>query len=301
MATIGVRLSDMVGDTSSLLSSKGVMLLLLASGWGCSLAVDAARDQCSTDLDCRVRGLQFEAAVCIDNICQGDPKWSCVDAVEAQAPQEAREATLEVYDIYEQTRPVAGVHASLHTLLDYDLANPISSGDTDADGKVTLRVPDTFVGFVYLEADALIEPAIFYPDLPLPSDAGLGRALVGGPGADDGVVRLIGETPVAGRGSLFLQLKDCAGGGGGGATLRFDNNMAGSRIYYVSAGLPSAQVTQFDESGVAGVANANPGLFNINVIYDDKTVSSKSVLVRPEVLTVTTLLPGRTVLVPTGE
>lgn len=122
---------------------------------------------------------------------------------------------------------------------------------------------------------------------------------MGAPGADDGVVRLIGETPIAGRGSLFLQLRDCVGGSGGGATLRFDNNMAGSRVYYVSAGLPSAQVTQFDGSGVAGVANANPGLFNINAVAGDQTVSSKSVLVLPEVLTVTTLRPGRIILVPT--
>lgn len=198
--------------------SGSLLLILLApSVWGCSLVVDSSREQCVTNFDCRERGLAFEEAMCVDNLCQVDPKWSCVGSVtDPPQPQEARDATLEVFDIYERTRPFPGVHASLHALLDENLANPLSAGDTDADGKVTLSIPAMFDGFVYLAAEGMVEPALFYPDLPLAPEAGLGRALIGGIGADDGVVRLVGEMPLEGRGSLFLELQDCAGGGGAG-------------------------------------------------------------------------------------
>jgi len=275
-----------------------LVLFALPSALGCSLVVDSDRPQCESTFECRERGTSFATSLCIEGLCQADPQWACVESFELPPAQEATQATLEVFDIYEQSRPLAGVHASLHTLLDFNLANPISEGDTDADGKVTLSVPEAFSGFVHISAEGVVEPALFYPDLPLPPGAPLGRALIGAPGTDDAFLGVLGETPQAGRGGLFLQARDCTGAGAAGASLRFDNNMAGSRIYYVSAGLPSVLATAFDGSGVGGVANANPGTFNINLVAGGETVSSKSVLVLPDTLTVTTLLPGSIVLTP---
>lgn len=278
-----------------------LMLLIVAGGTGCSLVLDPSKEQCATTFDCRDRGVNFSEAVCVDHLCESDPQWSCVDTFVPPPPQEERDAMLQVSDIFEQSRGVPGVHATLHTLLDFDLANPVDEGDTDAAGQITLHLPQGFVGFVALSAEGMIEPSLFYPDLPIAAADQLGLALVGAPGADDGLLRLLGETPVPERGGLFLQLRDCAGGGGAGAALRFDNNMAGSRVYYVASGLPSAQVSEFDDSGVGGVANGNPGLFSINVLVEGKTVSAKSVIVRPDTLTVTTMRPGSVILAQTGQ
>lgn len=52
------------------------MVVLVVSGVGCSLVVDPTREQCATDFDCRARGVAFEEAVCVDDVCQvGGPSW----------------------------------------------------------------------------------------------------------------------------------------------------------------------------------------------------------------------------------
>src|SRR5688572_7893563 len=61
--------------------ARGLRLIALAASLSssCSVLVEQDRVQCSVDADCADRGLA--GAVCVDSICQPEPKWGCLGSV----------------------------------------------------------------------------------------------------------------------------------------------------------------------------------------------------------------------------
>ncbi|HWO15054.1 MAG TPA: hypothetical protein VNN80_36375 [Polyangiaceae bacterium] len=281
-------------DNMSLTAGLARALALAAATTlpGCSLVVDAEREQCSTDLDCRVRGAAFAEALCIDSLCQADPTWACVDSLSTPPEQAPVEASLSLVSFFDRS-PIPGVHATLFSGLDLELRSPLDTADTDAEGRATLSVPANFEGLVRLDADGVIEPTLYYPTLPVSAATGLGQVFAGTPGGSANLAGLIGAVPQAERGIALVTLQDCNAGGGAGATLVFSGETQGSTPFYAFNGLASSSARAFDQTGQAGIVNLRPGVVGIEARWGDKTVSSASVLVRADHATLVTLLPGR--------
>lgn len=262
----------------------------LSGALGCSLAVDAQREQCATNLDCQLRGPAFAEALCIENLCQTDPTWACVDAAQAQE-QQAVDASLTAVNLLNGD-PFVGVHATLYSALDFELDTPLDTADTDAEGKATLSVPAGMDVFVSLEADGVIERGLFYPPPPITAEAGFGSMYAGTPGASGGLVGLIGAVPQAGRGIALTVIRDCVGSGGEGATIVYTGETQGSTPFYSLNGIASSSARALDASGQAGIVNVRPGVVGVEVHSGDTIVSTTSVLVRADSVTQVTLLPG---------
>lgn len=264
---------------------------LLSGLLGCSVLVDSSREQCSTNLDCQIRGLEFAQAFCIDNLCEVDPTWACVDSASVPV-QTATQAALQVTNLLDQT-PFVGVRVSLYAALDISLGSPLSSANTDGEGKALLRVPAEFDGFALVEQADVIEPAIFYPTLPITEESGLGVVYAGKPGSSAGLVSLLGQVPQTGRGIALMGVRDCNSTGGNGASFEFQGETQGSTPFYAFNGVASSSARALDKTGQAGIVNVRPGVIGMELQWGDKTVSSASVLVRADTVTQLMLLPGR--------
>jgi hypothetical protein len=270
----------------------GLTLACLSGALGCSLVVDAQREQCSTNLDCQIRGPAFAEAMCVENLCQTDPTWACADSAET-LEQQAVEAPLSVVNLLNGAA-YAGVHATLYSALDFDLETPLDTADTDAEGKATLSVPAGLDVFVALEAEGVIENGLFYPPPPITAESGFGQLYAGPPGASGGLINLIGAVPQAGRGIALTVIRDCVGTGGPGATIVYTGETQGSTPFYSFNGIASSSARALDATGQAGIVNLRPGVVGVEVRSGDKLVSTTSVLVRAESVTQVTLLPGMT-------
>ncbi|MEY4544845.1 MAG: hypothetical protein RL685_1040 [Pseudomonadota bacterium] len=285
----------MMSTRATTLGGRFSSIALMGGLWvatGCSLMVDTSQQQCATNLDCQIRGIEFAEAMCVENLCQTDPTWACTAAAEVPPAQTAVNATLQVSKLLDRT-PAPGVRATLYSAFDFQLSNPVGAGDTDADGKVSLAVPDGFNGFIYMTAEGVIEPTILYPTLPVSESAGFGPAFVGAPGDTSFLVNLLGATPQPERGTVLMSARDCQGSGGPGAKFDFEGDMGGSQVFYAFNGLASTTATSLDETGQAGIVNVKPGVVGLDLHARDKSVSSMSVYVRSDTVTWATLLPGR--------
>lgn len=263
----------------------------LSGLFSCSVLVDSSREQCSTNLDCQIRGLEFAQAFCIDHVCQVDPTWACVDSVSVPA-QTATHTSLQVTNLLDQT-PYTGVHVSLYAALDISLSTPLSSADTDSEGKAALSVPADFDGFALVEQADVIEAAIFYPVLPVTEGSSLGVVYAGRVGSSAGLVSLLGQVPQSGRGIALVGVRDCNSTGGNGASFEFQGETQGSTPFYAFNGVASSSARSLDKTGQAGIVNVKPGVIGLDLQSGDKTVSSASVLIREDTVTQVTLLPGR--------
>ncbi|HTV24502.1 MAG TPA: hypothetical protein VMG12_37685 [Polyangiaceae bacterium] len=268
------------------------LAVLIGTAGGCSLVVDGSTKQCSTTLDCQVRGLDFAEARCIDNLCQPDPTWSCVDGLEAPPAQTAVSAGIQVTNLLDQSG-FADVHATLYASLDITLSTPVADAYTGEDGRAQLSVPAGFDGFVMLENVDLIEPVVFYPNLPVTAQTGLGQVFAARPGGSAGLINLIGEVPQAGRGLALMAVQDCNDTGGNGASFQFEGEVQGSTPFYAFNGVASSSARTLDTTGQGGIVNVRPGVIGVDLRWGDKTVSSASVLIRADTVTQFTMLPGR--------
>jgi len=280
------------GRSAQRLGRLALTLASLSGALGCSLVVDAQREQCSTDLDCQLRGPTFAEAMCVENLCQTDPTWACADSVQT-GEQQAVEAPLTVVNLLNGT-PFAGVHATLYSALDFNLDTPLDAADTDAQGKATLSVPAGGEVFVALEGEGVIESGLFYPPPPITAETGFGQLYAGTPGASGGLIGLIGAVPQAGRGIALTVIRDCVGSGGAGATIVYTGETQGSTPFYSLNGIASSSARALDASGQAGIVNLRPGVVGVEIRSGDTLVSTTSVLVRAESVTQVTLLPGMT-------
>ena len=281
------------GPLPQRLASRALSIASLSSALGCSLVVDAQREQCSTNVDCQQRGPAFADALCVENMCQADPVWACLGSVEEPLAQEAVEASLRTLSFIDGSG-IPGIHARLYSAVDFALLTPLDAADTDSEGNATLSVPAGFAGFILLEAEGVIESSIVYATSPITTTEGFGAIYAGPPGASGNLVSLIGAVPQAGRGIALVSALGCDSGGGTGATLAFSGETQGSTPFYAFNGVASSSATKLDGTGQAGIVNVRPGVIGIETRWKEEAVSSASVLIRADTVTQVTLLPGRT-------
>jgi hypothetical protein len=126
---------------------------------GCSVIVDASREQCSSTSDCVARGPAFARSACIDSLCQ-EPvgPWRCLtNPVEPALPTTSTvRASLQVCDSLRGcSSSLTQLTARLCAKLDPGCSNPILANISNDNGVFEFDAPTGMAGFDgYLEVSA---------------------------------------------------------------------------------------------------------------------------------------------------
>jgi hypothetical protein len=260
------------------LQCLGLALLCLQAHVGCSLIVDADTKQCSTDKDCKERGVGFAGGVCIKSICQRDPQWACVENVSTTSAQASLNATFSVLSMI-SFGPMPGVHGAVCGNLDLACQRPLGEADSDADGNLTLPLPQSFSGYIKLESEGT-EPMLFFPRLPIKNGDEPQLVFLSPKGAMKDLAGLLGDNVDETRGFAVMLFSDCQEKFAAGITMEIMGATAGSHLYYSFNGSPSSTATSTDETGMVGVLNAIPGTLGVRFKRGEETLTETSVLVR---------------------
>lgn len=261
---------------------------------GCSVVVDADRNQCSTDADCAGRGGEFSSSVCVESLCQPSISWACLGAPAAPAVSEAQfQVSFLVRDSVTQ-RPKTGIGVRLCRKLDVECSDALSSlVAVDDQGNATFQVAAGFEGYARFEgADVL--PGMYFFNPPVAGDTLNIPITLSSPNTAAALAALTGATLESGRGIVLLSVVDCTGSPASGIALSSSIEDGRAKTFYAQQGFPSAMATMTDVSGYGGVVNANPGTTTFSAILAEsgQKLNEMTVLVQPGTQTMTTLVPN---------
>jgi hypothetical protein len=268
-------------------------LVLLACA-SCSALVDHGRQQCNTNDDCQQRGGSFANSTCVDNVCEADPKWSCVGQL-SWPPAESRKfnVTIHIRDlITEDATP--NVTARLCRKVDTMCAQPVPGEFTgNSLGDLLLRVDGGFDGYVEIKApDKMPGLYFFYP--PVAEDREIPFVPLFHPAILNQFAMLGMKTTLPDRGHVILITYNCLHSPAEGVRLVSANADDKSSTFYVNKGLPNLAATETDSSGRAGFINLPAGSANVasELVSDGRQIAYVSVLVRPSAITYLSLVPS---------
>jgi len=187
-----------------------------------------------------------------------DPKWGCLDAMEAPRAVALRPTvsfSLHLYDPTSQATP-PGSSVRACNRFDLDCAAPVDGPAEPAqDGLIHLTLPQGFAGFLEVTSPAII-PALYFFSPALESDRqdefivvgfDTARAL-----ASSGSINLDPEL-----GMIAVRTMDCTGELSGG--VEFSNKKGGVPFAFVD-GLPVVGYVVSSSDGIGGFVNVPPGL-----------------------------------------
>jgi hypothetical protein len=233
--------------------------------------------------------------------CRIGRNWTCVNnVVWPQTDGGAQQATLTINNQFVPNAliapPVPGVAASACGLTDDSCATPLSTGTSDDAGVVVL--PNLGPGFVlgfqgYFQMTAPgYVPNVYYLSFPVSQlNAQLVVSMMP-QAALTSALSAANVTPIAGRGTVWVQVADCLLLPGTDVVVKADGLDASNVVYY-AGGSPSLTATSTDISGWAFLYNVSPGTLTLHAIPNDTGVeSSKATLhVRADTMSAVTLLP----------
>jgi hypothetical protein len=271
----------------------GVLALVVVSTGSCSLLVDADRQQCNVDMDCRADPANA-GAVCVEGVCQPNPTWACLSSVMAPPPAEPRPAriTMQLRDLVTE-QVLVGATARVCRKLDYDCAQPMASGLVgDSNGDLVVETTVGFDGYVEVKArDRMAGIYFFYP--PVTGD----RVIPNVP-----LIREIDLMQFAGlagkglvdmRGHVMLGAYDCLGRAAEGVSLWSDDGDAQTTPFYSVGKVPSITAPGTDASGRGGIINLKAGPVSVTGrIGDGRLVGTIGLFVRPRSITYTAMFPA---------
>jgi hypothetical protein len=287
------------GDMGSVTWFQGQSRRLLAfaclASASCSVLIDKDRVQCKVDSDCRDRGPEYAGSVCsAESVCLPDPVWGCLGSVVFPKPSGGPYTLIiHVRDLVNQM-PIAGVTARVCERPDPMCTSP-QSGDIPAtpmgdlqiplragfDGFLELRAPNRMPGlyFVYPPVDANRE----IPLVPM-LDAALVEALI----------KMNDKELIPGRGHMLLGAYDCRRMPAAGITLSTPDSDEMTSSYYVLNNLPKIGAEATDASGRGGFINLKEGVVEITAKLgsDSRKIATLSLLVRPGMMTFTSIVPS---------
>jgi hypothetical protein len=259
---------------------------------GCSAIVQPDRVQCSTTLDCTSRGDEFRNSICLNQVCQAPGPWSCLGSVTwptGTAPEVT--VSLNLIDLTNK-QPVAAVSARLCNKLDSTCATPLVSGVTsDSAGRVAMRAPQGFDGYVELTGAGIMRGSFFvYP--PLTVDRDVAALPVLRMEALSVFAGMAGGALMADRGHIIVRAYNCLGQPADGVKFSSADADAQSAAFYMIKGVPLISHTETDSSGSGGLLNLRAG----SVTLTGQTTSGASlgtlaVLTRAGELTYTSMVP----------
>jgi hypothetical protein len=288
-----------------------VALALLAA---CSLILDTAAEQCSTDADCTNRGPKFAGTRCSNKVCVADeggvtdsggdafdPQWGCLGRVKAPTfPKPMVNVSVPLVDLVTQM-PVTKIDAKVCSKTDVSCAMPIGPvSNPSAQGILTFTLPAGFDGYVDMKSTMVSDaglpaylPSLVFFNPPLSDDIIYLTIPLVSPQALGLLAAQFGNTIDMTLGGPFAAINDCQGKPAAGASIAIDKDTDASRTFYFVNGLPTESATQTDKTGYSGFINIPTGIRNMSGFVADggALIGKVSVLVRPSTLTYTVLPP----------
>ena len=264
---------------------------------GCSLAIDADRQQCAADSDCRdngVPGTCTSAGICsvepltgaggasgsggggggggktVPNTPTND--WSCVGkpppTTEGVGPFTVKMRASNILG----TTGIPGATAKVCLLIDVECTRPSATVVADSDGYFTLLLAKNFTGFVWVtpppgvpETDAVSPSLYFFNRQPHADIIEAPIAVqMATPQLIGQLTASLGASQVEGNGISLNNIFDCAGKAAEGVIFKRavkDGEMLSEEttIYYAKGSIPSKEEKATTSSGYGGVVNAPPG------------------------------------------
>jgi hypothetical protein len=259
----------------------------------CSVLAEADRHQCESTADCAALSGGVGDLMCIDNVCQDNPAWSCLNRPAPPPVPLSGTAVVEitVRGLIDEA-PLPQATARLCRRLDLDCAQPISPRFAPTpDGIFALQVELGFDGYVEILApERLPGLYVFYP--PVTANRSIPYLPLLRPAELAQFAALGGRPVVEGRGHVMLGAYDCLAQAATGVRLSSTDADQRTSPFYVVSKLPSLTALGTDISGQGGLINLRPGPTTVTgALGDGRQIGTLSVVVRPGSITYTTLVP----------
>jgi hypothetical protein len=249
--------------------------------------------QCSTTNDCIARGAESWNTRCKEHLCTPSEEWGCVlpdqPPPEGQITTKTYNLSLQVADMLSQV-PVPDVTAQLCLIRDLACASPVGKAVvSDAKGRLALKVPGAFDGYVQLVAEDRV-PGLYFPptvtedrdDPPIAlakaEDLAPFGAIFGGFKPD--------------RGTVMVSVADCAGMPAEGVSFESASADKVAATWYSENNLPIGTVAT-DQTGFGGFFNMPAGVATIWVVSKETKhlIGSIGLFVNPGALSYGRFVP----------
>lgn len=295
MAGITIRESagEQQGRVRSGSACTACALAVLAAAFSvfsCSLTVDSDRPQCQSDADCASRGAAFADARCVDSLCVGDPRWACMEREVTGTPTGSFSVGMQVTDLVSHAA-IAGLRADLCRKVDVVCADPVTTVDSDAEGKLTFdQVEANFSGYVSLSAEGIV-PTLYFFNPPIASNLEVPSLSLSTPQSRTALLGQLGADTT--RGDLLFNVVDCDGKPASGVTFTLSPADTGSIPFYLSSGLPTRNATATDATGYGGFVNVPAGTVTIRALdaKSQRVIQTLTVVVRDGAATWSKVVP----------
>ncbi|MEO7327336.1 MAG: hypothetical protein ABI193_02075 [Minicystis sp.] len=242
------------------LTGPALATVLFASS-GCSLALQVAEAQCSTDADCEARGGDFVGTICLEQVCQTkpvpvDPKWGCIGSVEPAKAGGMDTITLQLIDLI-TSKPAKGITVKHCNKYDPMCAAPLGMPVPDAMGFVSETIPSDVETYLEVNsADGSYMPSIVFMDH-VAADKNQDIQLVS-PAIAMGLGTTAGVTIDPTLGIVLVRTADCAHERSAGVSTTIFPSDKETRFYVINSSV-SPNATKTDSAGNAGFVNVTPG------------------------------------------
>lgn len=277
---------------------RAALAAMLVASSGCSLALQTAEAQCSTDAECEARGGEFAGTVCLDQVCQtkpepADPKWGCVGHVDPPMTGGMDTIKLQFLDVL-STKPAKDISVKLCNKYDPMCAAPLDMPVPDDMGWVSSTVPSDVETYYEVTSNkGAYMPALVFMDH-VASDKNTDIDLV-----PPDVVKALATTagveldPAAGV--VLARTTDCTHARTAGASVTIFPSNTETRFYLINFAA-QASATMTDNAGNAGFVNVKPGNPSITgtIGPEGKEFGKATTLVRAGYMTFQLLRPSAT-------
>lgn len=260
--------------------SRTLALCAILGLGGCSLVVDADRQQCETEADCSRLGPDLEDGVCVDALCRTrpDPRWDCLEEPVAFVPPAQARVRVVVPIVDAVTnQAVPGVEVMACGTLDSECVMPLATALSNQQGQAEFQLAGGFNGYLRCQAPGIF-PTLYFFGAPLTRDTTalvnvVTPEVVRGLEARDGIVTL------AGRSRVVVDVFDCTGAPAAGVQINVPEGDAATTVGYMVDGLYPPSQSETSASGVARILNIGEGYVTLNGrLADGRTIGSAAVL-----------------------
>jgi len=279
----------------------------------CSLVLPSDELQCASNDDCGARGPAFAGSVCINSVCQTEPKWGCLANVK---PPPERDPSIKVtYSIplmdFLSYAPLAGIEARGCAQAQVDCTSPLFGPTVSGtDGTVSLQMDYGFDGYVELKdpnatgvgggggsggAGALSGYATALLAMnPPPSGDAVSPPV---PMLPLGIIgQLLEQAPehIPGQGHVLVQVRDCQDNSAAGISFTA-TGAEKATVFYIRGQGSTTDVKDTDASGIGGLLYVNTGTVVVTGKRSDtgQTIGEVSLSVRPDTASYAVLVPSQ--------
>jgi hypothetical protein len=303
-----------------------LVLLACAASMGCSLMIDADRQQCASNSDCEASSpgsACSSAGICENatsgmggasgsggagpssggnnNISPDDPMWGCTRTGGLPKPPDDPDPTLEVS--MKLTNVVGGVvgetvTARLCKKLEPTCNPPLDTQESDENDVVTFRnIPKNLSAFVWFTSPSTT-PGLYFFNPSINQDMANVAVQIATPASVEALTGLLQNPQVDGNGLSLINVVDCAGKPAAGVRFESDVAMEGTdmSVFYAVGSLPTSDATETDSAAFGGFVNIPPRSITVRGVVgpvDNPSVIAKaSIFVKPNSLSYLKLVPS---------